>query len=88
MTRTNRKRHAGEAGYLAERMNPHVHGEKVTIYIAAEQAMDSGGLKYAVVCDAHGAICGTPNITDARILMKEPEQFCEECRNLIEEGAR
>jgi hypothetical protein len=82
-TPTPRKKHNEEPGYIAERTNPHVPGEKVTIYIAAEQGIDVGESKYAVVCDAHATICGETSIPRARVIMKAPEEFCEGCRALL-----
>jgi hypothetical protein len=76
----NRKQHNGEAGYVAERMNPYVPGRKVTIYVAEEQGIDVGGAKYAIVCDAHGTISCDTNIPGARLSMKDPALFCDECR--------
>lgn len=77
-----RKQHNYEAGYIAERMNPYASGKKVVIYRAAEQGLDVGENKYAVVCDTHGTLCGTTNVPDARILMKNPDNFCEECAKI------
>lgn len=77
----NRKKHSHESGYLAERKNPFVPTEKVVIYTAEKQGIDVGSNKYAVVCDAHGTICGTTSIPKARALMKYPE-FCEECMKI------
>ena len=76
----NRKIHSHEAGYIAERMNPFIDGQKVVIYRAEEQGLDVGDFKYAVVCDAHGTLCGTSSVPDARMLMKRPDNFCEECQ--------
>lgn len=75
-----RKKHSEESGYIAERANPHVKGSKVIIYIAVKQGMDVGNNKYAVFCDAHSTLIGTTSIPKARILMKQPEQFCDGCR--------
>lgn len=80
----NRKQHSAEAGYIAERMNPHCPGFKVCIYRAAEQGIDVGGKPYAVVCDAHGTIAGEASIPRARQSMKAPENFCDGCRRLVE----
>jgi len=81
----SRKKHNMDSGYIAERMNPFVPGSKVAIYKAEESGIDVAPDKYAVVCDAHGTICGTTNIPDARILMKNPDNFCEECQQAGEE---
>lgn len=78
-----RKVHNTEPGYIAERMNPHHQGSKVVIYIAAEQGIDVGDCKYAVVCDKHGTICGETSVPRARTLMKTVE-FCEPCMGVEE----
>ncbi len=80
---TGRKVHNREAGYIAERTNPHIAGTKVVIYIASKQGMDVGDNKYAVFCDIHSTLVGTTSIPKARILMKQPEQFCDGCREYI-----
>ena len=79
-----RKQHSLDAGYIAERMNPHVPATKVVIYTAAEQHIDTVGQKYAVVCDAHSTHGGTTSIPRARVLMKRPEEFCLACRGISE----
>lgn len=80
-----RKQHSDELGYIAERVNPYVAGTKVVIYKAAEQGIDAWGHKYAVVCDAHRQIGGTDSVPKAREFMKQPEEFCTDCRTLIGE---
>jgi len=75
----SRKQHNTEPGYIAERANPHALGSKVVIYEAEPQGIDCPPDKYAVVCDAHSTLCGISSITKARVLMKAPENFCEEC---------
>ncbi len=78
-----RKQHSRDSGYIAERMNPWIPGQKVVIYIAAEQSIDTSGAgRYAVVCVAHGTWAGTTSIPKARQLMKAPEEFCLDCRGL------
>lgn len=81
---TTRKQHNQDAGYIAERMNPFVPGTKVVIYIAAEQGIDAWGDKYAVVCDAHSNIGGRTNLPEARHFMKNPCDFCQDCRAIAE----
>lgn len=75
----NSKLHNHECGYIAERKNPFVPSRKVVIYQADLQEIDVDGKTYAVVCDAHGTIGGTNNLPDARVLMKNPNNFCEGC---------
>lgn len=74
-----RKPHNRDAGYIAERRNP-LSGGHTVIYHAEQQGIDAGG-RYAVVCDAHGTICGTSSVPKARSLMKSAE-FCEHCMAL------
>lgn len=78
-----RKVHNTEPGYVAERMNPFAPGSKVVIYVASEQGIDVKPDKYAVVCDEHATLCGTSSVPKARDLMKHPDEFCEQCRELI-----
>lgn len=77
-----RKQHSGESGYVAERINPHVPGKKVVIYRAAEQTVDVYGMQFAIVCDAHSQVGGAMTIKIARANMKNPGEFCTECRRL------
>jgi hypothetical protein len=88
-----RKIHNQESGYIAERRNPLLTGAvtlqekrqlKVTIYRAIEAGIDTGGYKYAVICDAHSQIGGTGSVLRARGMMKDPTLFCTECRQLAE----
>jgi len=79
----NRKQHNHEAGYIAERMNPQSPGRKVVIYRSAEQGLDTGDCRYAVVCDTHGSILASRTLPLARSAMKAPESFCEGCRALL-----
>ena len=76
-----RKVHNDEEGYIAERMNPFIR-QKVVIYLAEEQGIDVDGMRYAVVCDAHGTLVGETSIPRARLAMKRPDNFCDECRKL------
>lgn len=73
-----RKPHNCEAGYIAEKIfKP--SGSHIVIYVAAEQNMDAGGDKYAIVCSLHGSLVGSPNIPKAREIMKCAD-FCEQCQ--------
>lgn len=75
----NKKQHSGEAGYIAERTNPYVPGTKVVIYNAEEQGIDASD-KYVVVCDAHSGMVSMASVPEARLLMKQPDKFCDGCR--------
>ena len=85
--KVNHKIHSHEAGYIAERLNPFIPGEKVVIYRANEQGIDVGIFKYAVVCDAHDTVVGESSIPKARMSMKRPDNFCDECRRFEGEDA-
>lgn len=75
--KSRRKPHNQDAGYICELIykpsNSHI-----VIYRAAEQSIDVGGNKYAVVCSVHGAIVSDTNLPGARLSMKMPA-FCEDC---------
>jgi hypothetical protein len=51
----------------------------VVIYEASEQGIDAGG-RYAIVCETHHTIAGATSMPAARATMKDPESFCEACR--------
>lgn len=73
-----RKVHNNDAGYIAERKNPHAPG-KVVIHLADAQGFDSEGAgKYMVSCDAHHTLVFTTSAPKARAIMKSVD-FCEAC---------
>lgn len=78
---SKRKPHNGDCGYIAEKIFKPT-GSHIVIYRAAEQGIDVGPDKYAIVCSLHATIVGTTNVPDARGFMKYPE-FCEECMNVV-----
>jgi len=80
--------HKGDAGFVAERDNPFAPGTKVVVYKAAQQGIDVGPDRYAVVCDAHGSILGDSSAKAARSDMAHPAEFCEGCRARAAELAR
>lgn len=69
-------------GYVASRHNL-INGGWVVIYRAAEQGIDVGEYKYAVVCEKHATILGVTSVAKGRSLLKYPE-FCEECMRDID----
>jgi len=79
-----RKPHNDHAGYIAEKKSARdpMTGAvgHVIIYEAAEQNIDVGGMRYAVVCNLHGSIVGETAMPRARSAMKAPENFCGGCR--------
>ena len=80
----SRKVHNKEAGYIAERTNPYFAKTKVVIYNAEQQGMDATAGKYIVVCDAHGTLVNETSVPRARLSMKDPSNFCDECRAIKE----
>jgi hypothetical protein len=72
-----RKPYNDNAGYIASRHNE-INNGWVVIYVAAEQGIDVGDNKYAVVCELHSTICGFTSVPKARPRLKFPD-FCEEC---------
>lgn len=86
----NRKPHNTDAGYIASKRHPWIKGTPfergvgwVVIYEAAEQGFDVGGMRYAVVCNTHGTIVGETSMARARVSMKHPTDFCDECREYV-----
>ncbi len=51
-----------------------------SVFIAAEQGIDVGTCRYAVVCDTHHTVCAAATREDARMLFRSLE-FCKECMN-------
>lgn len=74
---SKRKPYNHLAGYVASLRSGKDKGW-VVIYEAATQGFDTGGDRYAVVCETHDTICPAPNIRMARAIMKSPG-FCETC---------
>ncbi len=76
------KKHRNEPGYIAERANPFVQGEKVTIYHTKKSNRFLASAKYVTICDAHDCFHGSSSTPNARHLMKNPDQFCRECKEI------
>jgi hypothetical protein len=74
---STRKPHNQDAGYICELIFKPSRSH-IVIYKAAEQGIDAGGDKYAVVCSTHGSLVGVPNLPKAREVMKCAD-FCEDC---------
>lgn len=64
-----------------ERKRSRETGTLTEVFIAAEQGIDVGDCKYAVVCRDHGTLLGVDNLRDARYYRAHPTGFCEECRD-------
>lgn len=52
----------------------------VVIYEADAQGVDVGGARYAISCETHHTLVGASSMPAARATMKDPQSFCEECR--------
>ncbi len=78
------KSHRDDSGFVVERENHLVKDFKVVVYVSSEQGIDVDGNKYAIVCDAHGTLCGTDILRDARSFMCNPDSFCEDCQRINE----
>ena len=80
-----RKPFNNKAGYVASRRSGPVgpDGKRgwVVIYEAEAQGIDTDGDRYAVVCETHATILAEPTLRGARLSIKDPAQFCEDCRN-------
>jgi hypothetical protein len=66
-------------GLVDRRLNRQT-GTLVSIYLADEAGIDTDGVKYAVVCEEHGAILAVSNLKLARYDMASPMDWCEDCR--------
>jgi hypothetical protein len=51
----------------------------VTVYIAADQGIDQRE-RYAVVCQTHSNIVSARNKRFALSAMRDPDEWCEDCR--------
>jgi hypothetical protein len=80
-----RKPHNNEAGYIASRRSS-LNREWVVIYDAMQQGIDTCDLgtgdatRYAVVCCEHGQIGTATSLPKARALLRQPGEFCLDCR--------
>ena len=78
---SKRKPFNENAGYVASRKNA-VTGIHNVIYIAEAAGIDTGGVKYVTVCEAHGSQLSSANLPNARIDMKDASQWCAACREM------
>lgn len=79
---SKRKPFNENAGYIASRKNPLTNIHNV-IYNAEQAGVDTGGVKYVTVCEAHGNMISSSNLPNARIDMKDATGWCDDCRNLV-----
>ena len=73
------RRNDGEPGFFGECENSATPGSMVLMFHAASAGIDTGGLRYAVVCDAHLVHDGAATIDEARSKMRAPATFCPLC---------
>lgn len=69
----------GHAGYIAHRANT-ITRDYNEAFIAADQGIDVGQDKYAVVCNAHATILGCATRKQATEVLAHSTVWCEECR--------
>ncbi|MDQ3273618.1 MAG: hypothetical protein M3Q39_00950 [Actinomycetota bacterium] len=84
-----RKPYNDRRGYIASLRSAANRGW-VVIYEAGAAGIDADGCRYAVVCEAHGAIVGAKSMPSARGAMKAVD-FCDDCRRWdteVRENAR
>ncbi len=72
-------RYSYTPGCLAEKPNPFMPDEKVTIYNSKE-----AGIRwpepFTVVCQIHKESAGADTIVTARRYLDHPDEFCTECQ--------
>lgn len=62
-------------------------GVHVGIYFGADAGMDTDhGLPWSTVCEAHASICAHPTLRIARIMYPCPDQWCESCERIYNDG--
>jgi len=76
------------AGYRYHRTNP-LTGEPVAVYLAAAQRLEwDKESKWIAVCESHGSLVATSTLALAKSASKEPEEWCDECRDASEYRAK
>lgn len=78
---SKRKPYNHLAGYVASRHNLE-NGGWCVIYKAEDQGMDLEE-KFVVICETHDNFIGENTMKNARISMKYPSNFCQDCRDLL-----
>lgn len=75
---SRRKPFNEKAGYIASLRSGKDKGW-IVIYDAKEAGLSDADGKYAVSCETHNVIINTTSLPKARVPMKNPSLFCEEC---------
>ena len=94
MKPTKRKPHSDFAGYVCELRNKYSGGHTIILDCkrAAEQGMalvedyKAEGGRYQVLCNEHSTIVYCTSMPSARMCLKDPTFFCDECRAIAGEG--
>ena len=77
------------AGLKASYRNAIELGEWVSVYVAAEQFIDTDDdTPYVALCESHGSIVEVATIADAKICARDPLSFCDDCRAIAAKGYR
>ena len=66
------------AGYRAHRRS-RITGTTVVLVDGKAADVDTGGGRWALVCDDHGTVCAFTHQRDAREWMSDPSCWCDEC---------
>lgn len=80
--KSTRKPYNDCAGYRASARTGKDRGW-VVIYEAKDQGIDVGGMRYAIVCETHATLMGSTSMPLARASMKNPGDWCEDCRAAV-----
>lgn len=67
------------AGYVEGRRGA-AGREWASVYRAGEAGIDAGGRKFAVICEAHGAVAGADKRGEAVRIASDAREFCDGCR--------
>lgn len=88
-----RKPHNNFVGYVAELRNKFSGGH--TIILDCKKAQDQGnalvqdykeeGGRWQTLCNEHSTVNHSMSIIGARLCMKHPDMFCDECRKIAGE---
>jgi hypothetical protein len=76
---------ADEQGFVVARTNPNTN-RSVVLYSGEEAGFDITEGKWTIFCTDHGTFANESNQRRARKLMREPHQWCPECKKLQEQA--
>ena len=75
---------ADEHGFVVARTNPNTN-KQVVLYSGEEAGFDITEGKWTIFCTEHGAFASERNQRRARKLLREPHEWCPECKKLQEQ---